>query len=160
MPTTPSVTTVTSSAPCNHSSGRTDLGLRSAGSAESASTAPPTGSTAAPVKAITPFGDQHSGRRKAMHGQNPGHRGEGRAEQYGVAVSAACSTIVRASAAAAAASEPKAMNPKWVQLLNWTPVREEMQDRERPARARGDENGKADQPAAEQKLHGPWYRLT
>ena len=58
-----------------------------AGSAVSASTAPPAGSEAAPARAITPFGPtMMPGRREAVDRQQRGHRRERGAEQHGAAV--------------------------------------------------------------------------
>ena len=55
MPASPSETIATSSAPWRASTGRTVVGRRSSGIAESASTAPPTGSVRAPENATSPL---------------------------------------------------------------------------------------------------------
>ena len=54
-PATPSPAIAASRAACNHSRGFTERRRLVSGSAESASTAPPTGSVAAPEKATTPL---------------------------------------------------------------------------------------------------------
>ena len=55
IPVKPSATIATTSVPWSASTGRTALGRRSSGMAESASTAPPTGRVSAPEKATSPL---------------------------------------------------------------------------------------------------------
>ncbi len=99
-------------------------GLRSAGRAERASTAPPTGSTAAPEKATTPFWPvSMPGVERPWTVRIPAITAKAVPSRTVRPSRRRAPTIERASAAIATASEAKARSQKWTQLSTVTSLR-------------------------------------
>ena len=160
MPARPSAMIATSRPPWSASTGRTALGRRSSGIAESASTAPPTGRVSAPEKATSPLSPTRKpGRRE------PVDRQQAAIDEKAVPISTARASPRRApatvSARAAAAASPALMRDR--QEVDGAGdlhlgLTEEMHDGGGQHGAAGEQAEERHRPLAEQMGHATGYR--